>query len=61
MLITVKLDVGPPKHSASRNQPNEHEKRKLKEEEEREARLDCWLGEGSERDPWNALTDARIG
>ena len=60
MLITIKLDVGPPKHSASHSRPNEHEKRKLKEEE-REARLDCWLGEGSEREPWNALMDTRIG
>jgi hypothetical protein len=58
MIITVKLDLDAPKGPQERTV--EKGMRKKSSEEERSARLQCWLDEGSDQAPWNILIDARL-
>jgi hypothetical protein len=58
MIITIKLDIGAPKKPQEENV--ERERRKKSNEEERSARLQCWLDEGPDQAPWNILIDARL-
>jgi hypothetical protein len=58
MIITIKLDIGAPKRP--REESVKRERRKKSSKEERSARLQSWLDEGSDQAPWNILIDARL-
>jgi hypothetical protein len=57
MIITIKLDLDSLKRP---KEDNVEARKKACSGEERSARLQSWLDEGSDQSPWNILIDARL-
>jgi hypothetical protein len=60
MIVTIKLDLGPPTSCSKSEQKIESkEQRSIAYKEQRNARIGLWLDESAREQPWNGL-DARV-